>query len=431
MEGTMIKPQFSPKIEGTMIKPQFSPKMLKNLGVDLKEINRNVDTIDKLVELTPLMVVGQVINDFKVVTGVEPMILKKNTNLVMPLGTYMQLRKTTKDGKKVLKPYRHPFSTIFRRYRGQDLTNKRLLVWRSGGYGDLMFLQPILKHIKRLYPSCQITTASSNRFVGIYADFPQGLISGVLPVPFSVKFLHDNHYHLTFEGAIERCKEARILNVYDLLSKVSGFDIDFTDDYYKLELKPTEKIVEKLKYIMPDNFVVIQMRASSPIRMMSDHKWANIIKRIIDLGKKVVFIDGSDKKQYYTNFIERFQLDNNKVYNMCSLCENINHGIAIIAKSDGVVAIDSAFTHIGVALNKPVIGIYGSFKGWLRMNYYKNSDWVDASTKACNLQPCFFHQEEKLKCPAYKERKLPYCLETIDEDLVIEKFKKLILKEGD
>lgn len=408
---------------------QISPSLLKNLGLDMSKL-RKVQTIEELIKEPPLMVAAQVKHDIQMNTGSQPLNLKKGTSLIMPLSTFMNTKRTSDGRRATLKPYRHPFKTLFRRYRGQDLNYKRLLIWRGGGFGDLMFLQPIIKHIKRLYPTCQITTASYPRFIPIYADFPKDLITNVLPVPFSTKFLYDNHYHLTFEGAIERCIEAQNLNVYDLLSKVAGFEIDFTDDYYKLELSPNKKIMEKFKHNLPENFVVIQMRASSPIRMMSDDKWANIIRRIIDLGKKIMFLDRPDLNAYYLHFRDKYNLPKDKVYSRCNECVNINHGIAIMSKSDGIVAIDSAFTHIGVALNKPVVGIYGSFKGWLRMKYYKNADWVDTEDKVCKYQPCFFHHEEKFRCPSITNKKHPACLETINEDLVIEKVKKLIIKEG-
>lgn len=403
--------------------------MLKGLGIDVSKLKK-VDTIDELINDTPLMVTAQVKHNIKMGTGAQPLDLKKGTTIVMPLSTFMSTKRTSDNRRSVLKPYRHTFKTLFRRYRGQELEYKKLLIWRGGGFGDLIFLQGIIKHIKRLYPTCQITTASYPRFVNIYADFPKDLITNVLPVPFSAKFLYDNHYHLTFEGAVERCIEAQKMNVYDLFSKVAGFDIDFTDDYYKPELYPNKKIMEKFKYNLPENFVVVQMRASSPIRMMPEEKWARIIKRINDLGKKVIFLDRPDLHSYYLHFRDKYKLDENKVISRCKDCVNINHGIAIMSKSDGVIAIDSAFTHIGVALNKPVLGIYGSFKGWLRMKYYKNADWVDAEDKVCEHQPCFFHHEEKFKCPSIKNGKHPACLNTINEDLVIEKFKNLMLKES-
>ena len=33
----------------------------------------------------------------------------------------------------------HPFENTFRKYNGEDLTNKRILVFRTGGIGDIFF----------------------------------------------------------------------------------------------------------------------------------------------------------------------------------------------------------------------------------------------------------------------------------------------------
>lgn len=399
--------------------------LFKSLGVDPGSIKK-VDTIDELLKKPPLMVLGQVRDEISMSMDNHPVKLKKGTVLAMPLSTFMNIRKTSKDKRTVMKPYRTPFHKVFKRYRGQDLSYKRLLVWRGGGFGDLVFMSPLIKHIKRLYPTCQITTASYYRFLPIYADYPQGLVDRVLPVPFSAKFLYENDYHLTFEGAVERCREAEHTNVYDLLAKVSGLDIDMADDFYNLELCPNQNILKEIKNVLPENYVIVQMRASSPIRMLPQEKWVKIIKGITDLGKKVVFIDRPNMSYYYNAFIKANDLDKDKVRNMCSTSASINHATAIISQSDGIIGVDSAFTHMGNALKKPVLGIYASFKGWLRMKYYKNADWVEPTRQICEKQPCFYHNEEKFKCPAIQKGKTPFCFNSIDEEEVIEKFKKLL-----
>jgi len=73
--------------------------------------------------------------------------------------------------------------------------------------------------------------------------------------------------------------------------------------------------------------------------------------------KKGAGIRGKVKKDYNA-FIKAYNLDKDKVKNLCGLSESINHATAIISKSDGVVGVDSAYTHMGNALKKPVVGIY-------------------------------------------------------------------------
>ena len=54
----------------------------------------------------------------------------------------------------------YPIEMAYRPYQGQDLNNKSILAFRTGGIGDLMFLNPVLRYIKKRYPTCTIKAAS-------------------------------------------------------------------------------------------------------------------------------------------------------------------------------------------------------------------------------------------------------------------------------
>ena len=43
-------------------------------------------------------------------------------------------------------------SAYYKKYNGEDLNDKTLLVWRHGGIGDLMFMMPPLRLLKIKYP---------------------------------------------------------------------------------------------------------------------------------------------------------------------------------------------------------------------------------------------------------------------------------------
>jgi len=269
--------------------------------------------------------------------------------------------------------------------------------------------------------------ASFSRFLGILSDFPIGLIDKVLPVPFDYLHMCKNDWHIAFEGVIERCKEAEYVHAFDLMAKVAGLNIDHTLEEFKTELIPNKEILREIENSLPSNFVVAQLRASSPIRMMSEEKWARIIKRIIENGKKVVVIDRPEYNVFYSNFAKTYDLDSSKFFNLSGLSKTINHATAIISKSDGVIGVDSAFTHMGAALNKPVLGLYGAFLGKLRLGYYENADWVQ-SKPTCEKAPCFWHHEQKFACKSLLAGQSPECMECLDEDEIMDKFKRLFIK---
>lgn len=407
---------------------KVSDNILKKLHIDRSKI-RKVNTVKELIKEPPLMVMARVVRDSNLgPQGERNLRIKKGSVLTMPFGTYMTACRT-KDRNKVLKPDKKSFAQCFKRYYGHDMTGKNLLIWRSGGFGDLLFLQPIIKHIKKLYPTCQITFASFGRFLGLLSDYPEGLVDKVIPVPFSANHLYNNDRHMIFEGIIERCGDAERFNAYDMMDKVVGLDIDHTLDEYKIELTPNKELLKEVETSLPSKFVVVQMRASSPIRMMSEEKWARVVNRIIESGKKVVVIDRPQYKDFYSRFMKAYNIDSGKFFNLSSVSKTINHAVTIISKSDGVVGIDSAFTHIGAALDKPVLGLYGAFLGKLRLSYYKNAEWVQSKPK-CKRAQCFWHHENKFKCESLLAGHAPECMECLDEEEIMEKFNRLMIKKN-
>lgn len=401
-------------------------RSLKSFGLTEEDFSR-VDKIEELKKTNPLLVSVKSLHDGSLTFGEYKIPLKKSSNLVMPVGVYLD-SKRGENRTLMFRPSKKKFIDLFNRYSGQNLNNKRLLMIRNGGFGDLIFTQPILKYLKEQYPTCRITFAASPRFIPIFWDFPKGLIDEFLLVPFATDFLKQSDYHLTFEGAIERCKEAHRENCYDLFSKLAGIDIDHNDDRYRPTLTPKEEIMKILEPELPNNYIVVQIRASNPIRMMSQEKWAKLLKRIIASGKNIVVVDDQRFAMIYSQFLEKYKIPKESIFNLSKLSKSINFATGIISKSEGVVGIDSSFLHMGAALNKPVFGIYGPFKGDLRMRYYKNADWIETEN-ACDIQPCFFHQNETLKCPSVKNKEEVKCIKNLDDDLLFKKIEDLMLKE--
>ena len=121
---------------------------MKKLNIDRSKI-RKVETVDELIKEPPFMVLARVVRDSNLgPSGSRDLRIKKGTVLAMPLGVYMTAART-KDRNKVLKPNKKPFSQFFKRYKGQDLNGKNLFMWRGGGFGDLLFIQPLIKYIKK------------------------------------------------------------------------------------------------------------------------------------------------------------------------------------------------------------------------------------------------------------------------------------------
>lgn len=81
---------------------------------------------------------------------------KAGTQLVMAEDIESQYRSLYKE--KIGMSY--PFESVGRPYKGEDLTNKRIMAFRTGGIGDILFINPVFRYLKKKYPSCFIRMAS-------------------------------------------------------------------------------------------------------------------------------------------------------------------------------------------------------------------------------------------------------------------------------
>ena len=405
-----------------------SPEVLRSLGLDPKDYEKKeVKTVEELLKKPPHVILAQVFRNCDLLFDDKTKIsLKKGSVMVMDSGLFLSAKRGNDDRRVHLKPYRRTFSEFFNRYRGQSLDDKHLLVWRYGGLGDLIFSQPVIKYLKEKYPTCSITYATAFKNKQLLESWPKGLIDTITEIPFNKSLLMNSDYHLTFEGFIERCRESCFQNAYDVFSKAANVQIDQTDDKYYPELLVDEKSSNKFKEIVPDNFIVVQIRATSPLRMMPFSKWKIIIEKLNELGFNIVVVDDEGYEDRYNKLFIENKMNRDKIFNLCRYSKSIKDAISVINHSHGVIAIDSSFIHIAAALKKPVVGIYAPFLAETRMKYYKDSDWVEPKESECKLFPCFLHYKRTYECPSFRAGKEITCFSPISETEVVDKFLKLV-----
>lgn len=408
---------------------------LQKLGVDHMKPGVNMTpSLEYLKTTTPGMVCVRSTHPLTISITGHTLNIPANIEVVAPLGVIQSLKKD-QNTKYSLKPSGKPFKDRFKRYNGENLDNKKLMVWRFGGIGDLMFSQPIIKYLKDKYPTCKIfyATAPANRYT--FSFWPQGLVDLVTSTPFDAKLLDDTDYHLTFEGSIERCKEAHKLNAFDVFRKMANLEFNVED--YLPSAVPNPNIVDHYRPYVPDKTIVMQLRASSSVRSYPIAKAIPMINMLNDMGFSVGLMDSFDKHKEYDQILA--QLNGhlkypNMVYNFSRLSPDVSHCVAVMSLCCGAIGIDSAITHLAAALNKPTVGIYGPFTGDIRMNYYKTADWVSTpkewndSPEGCKKQPCYFHEAEARQCPYLSNNKYVGCMTCINTDNVVEKFVNLYEK---
>ncbi len=389
---------------------------LTQLLEDLKKHGHStINTLDELIKKPPIMVCIRILESGVLTMNSQKILLKKNKEYVTSTAVL--------DYNIKYKPSSKPFYKRFIRYRGESLENKKLLVWRFGGIGDLMFAQPLIKYLKSKYPTCHITFATAPHNKEIFKFWPKNLVDSVENMPFSAELLDNTDYHLTFEGSIERCKEAHSRSAIDMFKDVANLDFDPND--YHTEIIPNTELLTDMNFFIPDNTIAFQPRASSVLRTFNEIKIIELINMLTDMNFNVGILDSSKISDNIDKFIfqKRFFKHPNKVLNLAKYSLSLQHCVAILQRCVGSIATDSSITHLSSALKKPTVGVYGPFRGELRMNYYKTGSWVNASKDCqCSLCPCYFHDSDIHKCPYIQNKKEIECMRTINIDDVVREF---------
>ena len=395
---------------------------MRSLGLT-NDAGKFVKDLEELTELPPNIIIAKATQNITFTQNFfKSQTLKKNVNYVMGLGVYQQLHSDQKyKGKKLLKPGNIKFKNSYRRYKGQPLDEKTLLVFRTGGIGDLLFIQPNLIYLKEKYPTCTIKFACGPQYQAMVETWE--CVDEVLDLPFSAKHLYESDYHALFEGVIERCKLAENVNAFNLFSEWLGLNLP--DEL----LVPKQNVKEdKLQYcknilkdwgVEPHKFLMLQLRASSPIRTPRPGFWIELINKLTDKNFKVVLTDNPRQADYIDKFIDHLN-DKDKVFNFCRLSKSLDYSIALMKLAQATVATDSAMNHIAASLDVPCYGIYGPFPGHIRLKTYPKAKWIDAK-KEC--APCYLHGMNP--CPKANQDGFSPCYDNLDHDEIVKDIEEL------
>jgi len=412
------------------------PEDLFKFGIVVPEVTRTHETLESLEKSTPGMVIARSLEDFYyTVANGKKEHFKKDECKVLSLHLYDSLWFDNKVQKRLLVPADTLFKNVYIPYKGQDLSGKKLLVWRTGGIGDLLFIKPNLSYLKKKYPDCKIYFGCAAGYFPLVNNWVD-VIDKLVSLPFTFSLMEECDYHLTFEGVIERCDEAETTNAYELFSKwmglnLKGEDLQPTIFTKKENNKKVKNILDKLR-LKEKDFICAQVRTSSPIRTPSTLVWKNIFIPLLKSGHNIVFTDSPSIYKVMTKFLDQIipKKFKSQVHNFCEYSTNIDLTISLVNYSKFVIAPDSALIHIAAALKIPVFGIYGPFPGNVRMKFYKNSDWIEPPEKAnfCAYggKGCCLHGHNP--CPSNIDKASP-CFNNIDFKEATLKINNLLMKK--
>jgi ADP-heptose:LPS heptosyltransferase len=403
---------------------KVSTSKMRELGLKTEDI-KMVDDFDGLRSSPPNIIVAEARSNVSFVQNFfKEQTLKKGQKYVMGLGVYQQLHRPQTGKKAFLRPAKPEFSKVYRPYSGQPLNGKSILISRTGGIGDLLFIQPNLLYLKEKYPDCYIRFACGPQYQAMIENWD--CIDELLDLPYSLSKLIRTDYHILFEGVIERCKLSHTQNAYNLFSKWIGLDLD--DKLLIPTQEPKWDMVDEVTDVLDDwelaekDFIVMQLRASSPIRTPRPEFFAELICKLVNKGHNIVLTDTTKQAGQIDEFIDQYlDCDKTKVYNFAHKSKSLDYTIALAYLSKCIVATDSALNHIAASMKIPCYGIYGPFPGFIRLKTYPKAKWVDGNLPC---SPCFLHGHDP--CPKAGADGASPCYDQIDKDKAIKEIEELI-----
>lgn len=319
-------------------------------------------------------------------------IMNKGEKYIIPLGWVGD-----RFGRDFITVIEHDINKYWRPWDiNIKLDGKKLLVTRSSGLGDMVFLSPILKYIKVCNPDAHITLACATGYEQMVDVIPY--IDDYIGVPVSLTELEKYDYHLSFMHIIESPTGVETdENVYDLFFKTIGVERgpclvqgnkgrqgEWPDSFFADYGQPVLKSIPRLS--LPEGkYIGIQPFSGSRIRDLPRGLVLSLIKEFNRRGYHVIIV--CDPKEH--RLIELLNLtkemavstsfkysDKQDIYNACR----------VITNCDWLITSDSSFAHIGPGLGVRTISIYGPFSANSRTKYYKKSWSIDTRPECrCRL----------------------------------------------
>lgn len=322
----------------------------------------------------------------------------------------------------------------FVKYDGQDLTNRNLFILRTGGIGDLIFITPFAKHLKKKYPTSKIFLVCAEKNVGIFSGL--SFFDGVLSIPLdyneAIKSVgypisRANTYLISFEGLIEHSLEVEKLNIYDLHKKWFGIvedvemkpEILFDEDLFKIvSAKYGFKEAKEREFID----IGFQFSASSPIRSWKPEYIVEFFEKWQVPNTRFFIFDSPYKDKFINSYLDRIKNPNITFIKVYETTKSVLESAYLVKHMQLVVVPDSSIAHFAGIFGIPIVGIFGAFHTDLRLSYYKNVMGINAMPNCGfvknELRSCFAHGNICPRAEAVNRRFSP-CMDIISPMLLL------------
>lgn len=246
---------------------------------------------------------------------------------------------------------------------------KSILVMRAGGAGDILFLTPLLRRLRELYPDAKIDVAAFGRYEWVLDLNPH--CNNVIRMPVCTDTVMGYDWTINLEGVVEEDTKHHVVDAF--LNNAGIDDGDKTTVY--VPLAPSSKIPAK----GDKKRIGLQWEASSPIRCYP--KVMELAGAILREGHELLILAEPG----------RVKIENSEklpILNTGDMGLTWREATDAMQTCDVVVGPDSSAVHFAGAMNIPTVALYGSFDWKLRTAYQPSIRAIQGNG---GCETCSFH----------------------------------------
>ncbi len=272
----------------------------------------------------------------------------------------------------------------------ENWNGKSILVVRTGGFGDLVLMTPVLREIKRRWPSIKINFACFPDYAPVLENLP--FVDALVQYPIPMVEAQQYDAWVIMENAIEKNEEAKKKHMTDLFAERFGIGKD-----EKYDKQPTYAVTEREKVWADEAYprkkgvqrLCVQFAAQVENRTYPGQRMQQVVEHFHKKGWEVMVMGKPGE-------LKMDEMDN--LHNLTAHKTTMRQSCAVLATADCVLGPDSSLVHIAGALNVPAVALYGPFPSELRVAYSPSIQVIEGSG---HCAPCFHHVRRGQRWPAH------------------------------
>ena len=284
------------------------------------------------------------------------------------------------------------FNSYERRYGGQDLTGKKVCIYRHTAYGDQLMASAVPRYLKTKYPQAILHFYCDPGIMDLWKNNPFIGGSAVpIPIPFDVARSYD--YHIFYEGMLENNGEPDQGCCYDDFFGVIGCG-DVPDHFKRpnIMVRPEDyNFVKERKLDLEKPYLLYHLAPANKNRCYPPEKAKEFIQMFLNhttFEGWRVFVVGKEKdKEAVFGVLKEIK----GIVDLVNETENFRVCIPLVEKANVLVCPDSAFLHLGGCFpHVPMVSLWGPFNPNDRAKYYTNNHPI-FKPDVCKFAACRNH----------------------------------------